>query len=181
MNRYLIPVCVFAALIALLALGLRFDPSRVPSPFIDQPVPSFTLPRLHEPDRTISPADLRGEVTLLNVWASWCVACRYEHALLLQLAREPGVRIYGLNYKDTHEDALRWLEAMGDPYVASGFDADGQVGIDLGVYGVPETFVVDRDGIIRHKHIGPLTEEQVRDTLLPLLDSLRGEQPAGTN
>ena len=131
MNRYLIPLCVFIGLIALLALGLRLDPSRVPSPFIDRPIPQFNLPMLHKLDRKVGSADLRGEVTLLNVWASWCVACRYEHVQLLKLARERGIRIYGLNYKDTHEDALRWLEAMGDPYVASAFDADGQVGIDV--------------------------------------------------
>lgn len=181
MNRYLIPLCVFIGLIALLALGLRLDPSRVPSPFIDRPIPQFNLPMLHKLDRKVGSADLRGEVTLLNVWASWCVACRYEHVQLLKLARERGIRIYGLNYKDTHEDALRWLEAMGDPYVASAFDADGQVGIDLGVYGVPETFVVDRDGIIRFKQIGPLTEEHVRDTLLPLLNELNGGKPTGQN
>ena len=178
MSRYLIPIIVFAALVALLALGLRFDPTRVPSPLIDRPLPAFELPLVQAPERKLGSPDLRGKVTLLNVWASWCVACRDEHAVLLELARERGITIYGLDYKDTRADAMRWLATMGDPYVASAFDADGRVGIDLGVYGVPETFVVDHDGIVRYKQIGPLTGDMMRATLLPLLDELNKTQTA---
>ena len=179
MNRYLIPVAVFAVLLALLALGLRFDPTRVPSPLIGHPVPAFELPLVQAPERKLGSAELRGKAVLLNVWASWCVACRDEHAMLLELARERGIAIYGLDYKDTSEDALHWLATMGDPYVASAFDANGRVGIDFGVYGVPETFVVDRNGIIRYKQIGPLTRDMVRGTLLPLLGELNRTQTAG--
>ena len=181
MNRYLIPVAVFVALIALLSIGLRYDPTRVPSPLIDHPLPKFELPLVQAPERKLGSADLHGKVMLLNVWASWCVACRDEHALLLKLARERGIAIYGLDYKDTREDAMRWLSTMGDPYIASAFDADGRVGIDLGVYGVPETFVVDRSGIIRYKQIGPLTGDMVRGKVLPLLDELDKTQTAGPN
>ena len=173
MNRYLIPLIVFIALVGLFAIGLGMDPSRVPSPFIGKPAPAFDLPQLHAPDQRLTQATLRGRPVLLNVWASWCVECRHEHGLLLQLAAQQHIPIYGLNYKDTRADALRWLEEMGDPYVASAADADGKVGIDYGVYGVPETFVMDADGIIRYKHIGALTEKAVAENILPLLGPAR--------
>jgi cytochrome c biogenesis protein CcmG/thiol:disulfide interchange protein DsbE len=172
-NRYLIPLLVFIALAGLFAIGLGMDPRRVPSPFIGKPAPAFDLPQLHTPDQRLTQAMLRGRPVLLNVWASWCVECRHEHGLLLQLARQQNFPIYGLNYKDTRADALRWLEERGDPYVASAADADGKVGIDYGVYGVPETFVMDADGIIRYKHIGALTEKAVAEIILPLLAPAR--------
>lgn len=169
MSRYLLPLGIFVALVALLAVGLGKDPRRVPSPFIGKPAPAFDLPLLHAPDQRFTTEILKGRPVLLNVWASWCVECRHEHALLMQLAAEKGIPIYGLNYKDPRADALQWLVEWGNPYVATGADVDGRVGIDYGVYGVPETFVMDAEGVIRHKHIGALTEQAVRDDILPLL------------
>lgn len=169
MNRYLIPLGIFAALVALLAIGLGKDPRRVPSPFIGKPAPAFDLPQLHAPEQRLTLDMLKGRPVLLNVWASWCVECRHEHALLVQLATERNIPVYGLNYKDARAEALRWLEEWGNPYVLTGADADGRVGIDYGVYGVPETFVIDAAGIILHKHIGALTEQAVQETILPLL------------
>ncbi|OGT84270.1 MAG: thiol:disulfide interchange protein [Gammaproteobacteria bacterium RIFCSPLOWO2_02_FULL_61_13] len=174
MSRYLIPLLVFIALVGLFAIGLRMDPRRVPSPFIGKPAPAFDLPQLHAPGQRLTQEILRGRPVLLNVWASWCVECRHEHGLLLQLARQQQVPIYGLNYKDPRADALRWLEEFGNPYVISAVDEEGGVGIDYGVYGVPETFVVDAAGIIRYKHIGALTEKAVNETILPLLNSGKG-------
>lgn len=179
MNRFLIPAAVFTTLLALLAIGLRFDPRVVPSPLIGRPAPQFELPELHAPASTIGNADLRGRVTLLNVWASWCLACQYEHGHLLHLAREGKVPIYGLNYKDQRDAALAWLRDHGDPYTASAFDESGRVGIEFGVYGVPETFVVDRAGIIRYKHIGPLDTQSLEEHILPLLVELGVAVQAG--
>ncbi len=173
MWRYLLPLLVFAGLVVFFVLGLQRDPSLVPSPLIDKPLPEFSLPLLQQPDHNMAAADLGGEVTLLNVWASWCVACRYEHPLLMKMAQRDTVRIIGLDYKDTRPEALRWLERHGDPYDASLFDEDGRVGIDLGVYGVPETYVLDRNGVIRYKHVGPITEEILNETLNPILQRLR--------
>lgn len=169
MIRYLLPLLLFGGLMGLLAWGLGKDPRRVPSPFIDRPAPAFDLPQLQNPEQRVTQAQLRGRPVLLNVWASWCVECRHEHALLMQLARTDGAPIVGLNYKDPRADALRWLEEWGNPYIVSAADEDGRVGIDYGVYGVPETFVIDAAGIIRYKHIGALSEQVVRDTILPLL------------
>jgi len=172
MNRYLIPLVIFIGLVVLFRIGLNYDPRRVPSPLVDKPVPTFSLPDLKNPSGTLGSEDLRGQVTLLNVWASWCVACRVEHPLLMELAKKGNTRIYGLNYKDDREEAIRWLDKFGDPYIQSAFDQNGKVGIDLGVYGVPETFVLDRDGVIRYKFIGPITAQLIQDTLLPLLERL---------
>lgn len=172
--RYLIPLGIFVSLVALLWVGLYLNPREVPSPLIDKPAPEFTLPLLHDPAGQIARKDLLGQVTLLNVWASWCAACREEHPLLVELARSGQVPIYGLNYKDTREDALRWLNGLGNPYVASAFDEQGGVGIDYGVYGVPETYVIDREGVIRYKVIGPLTEDSLKNTVLPLIRKLQG-------
>ncbi len=171
--RFLVPLALFLLLVGLLYRGLSLDPKLVPSPLIGKPMPVFTLPRLQDPDATISDADLRGKVFILNIWATWCTACRAEHNVLLQLARTGKVAIYGLNYKDQRADAQRWLQQLGNPYVANAFDADGRTGIDWGVYGAPETFVIDRDGIIRHKHIGPLTVEIVSRDILPLIEALK--------
>jgi cytochrome c biogenesis protein CcmG/thiol:disulfide interchange protein DsbE len=170
--RYLIPLGVFVVLAAFLAVGLKLDPKQVPSPLIGKPVPTFSLPRLKDPALMFDQAELNGKVSLVNIWATWCVSCRAEHEVLMALARTDRVPIYGLNYKDDRKSALRWLEQLGDPYVANAFDADGRVGIDWGVYGAPETFVIDSDGLIQYKHIGPLTLEIVEERILPMVDKL---------
>jgi cytochrome c biogenesis protein CcmG/thiol:disulfide interchange protein DsbE len=174
MTRYLLPLGIFGALVVLLFVGLRLDPREVPSPLIDKPAPAFTLPQLHEPGKTLSREDLLGKVYLLNVWASWCVSCRDEQPVLMQFARTKQVDIYGFNYKDQRGDALRWLKMFGDPYLASVSDTDGRVGIDWGVYGVPETFVIDRSGVIRYKHIGPVSQADIDTILLPKVRELQG-------
>jgi cytochrome c biogenesis protein CcmG, thiol:disulfide interchange protein DsbE len=172
MKRYLLPLLVFVVLLGFLAVGLKLNPRELPSPLIDKTAPVFSLPTLAAPEQKLSPQDLRGKVWLLNVWASWCVACRQEHALLVDMAKTGAVPIYGLNYKDKRDDAQDWLKQFGNPYVMSLSDTEGLVGIDYGVYGVPETFVIDKNGVIRFKHIGPITPEALRDTLMPLLKKL---------
>ncbi|CAN5298277.1 DsbE family thiol:disulfide interchange protein [soil metagenome] len=172
MKRYLFPLIAFAVLVGFLAVGLHLKPRELPSPLIDKPAPGFSLPLLSAPAQRLSAQDMRGKVWLLNVWASWCVACRQEHALMVEIAKTGAVPIYGLNYKDKRLDALSWLDQFGNPYVASLSDADGLVGIDYGVYGVPETFVIDKQGVIRHKLIGPVTAETLREVILPLVKKL---------
>lgn len=170
--RYLIPLVLFLALVAFLAIGLGRDPREVPSPLINKPAPSFRLVQLKDPSRSFSSEEMRGRVWLLNVWASWCVACRDEHPMLLELARQNAVPIYGLNYKDKPSDAISWLNELGDPYVLSVSDLDGRVGIDYGVYGAPETFLIDRHGTIRFKRIGPITPQVWNREIAPLLAEL---------
>ena len=172
MTRFLIPLALFVGLVVFLAIGLRRDPHEVPSPLINKPAPAFQLSQLHEQAKTFSPQDMRGKVWLLNVWASWCISCREEHPLLLELARSRAVPLYGLNYKDQRNDAISWLDELGNPYLLSAADFDGRVGIDYGVYGAPETYLIDRDGIIRFKHIGPLTPDVMQNKLLPLARDL---------
>jgi cytochrome c biogenesis protein CcmG/thiol:disulfide interchange protein DsbE len=172
MTRFAIPVTAFVALVALLYVGLGLDPREVPSPLIGKPAPHFELPQLREATKTFSERDMLGKVWVLNVWASWCVSCREEHPVLLDLAASGAVPVYGLNYKDKREDGLAWLKGMGDPYKTSIFDFEGRVGIDYGVYGVPETYLIDKKGVIRYKRIGPLTPEIVKNTLLPLVKEL---------
>ncbi len=167
-----LPLGIFVVLIGFLAAGLSLKPKEVPSPLINQPLPAFNLPTLAQPSRSLSPQDLRGQVWVLNVWASWCVACQSEHPVLVDFAKRNSVPLIGLNYKDRRDDALRWLGKYGDPYRTSLSDTDGRVGIELGVYGVPETFVIDRDGVIRYKQIGEVTPQVLRDTILPLLEKL---------
>lgn len=174
MNRFLLPLGIFVLLAVFLAIGLTRDPREVPSPLIDKPAPAFTLRELHEPAKSLSAADLKGQVWLLNVWASWCVSCREEHPLLVELGKANVVPIYGLNYKDKPDAAMAWLGEMGNPYKASIVDGDGRVGIDYGVYGVPETFVIDRDGIVRYKQIGPVTPQALKEKILPLVRKLQG-------
>jgi cytochrome c biogenesis protein CcmG/thiol:disulfide interchange protein DsbE len=173
MNRYLIPLALFLVLVIFLGVGLRLNPREVPSPLIGKPAPAFQLSQLHESGRLVANRDMLGKVWLLNVWASWCVSCRDEHPVLVDLAKRNVVPIYGLNYKDKREDALAWLRHFGDPYALSIADAEGRVGIDYGVYGVPETFVIDKSGVIRYKQIGPLTPEVLRDKILPLVQRLQ--------
>lgn len=169
---FLVPLGVFVGLAVMLAVALNRDPREVPSPLIGKPAPTFALPTLGNPERSIAMADMKGKVWMLNVWASWCVACREEHALLVAFAKRGTVPIYGLNYKDQRNDGLQWLAERGDPYRASLFDADGRVGIDFGVYGVPETFIIDKTGTIRFKHIGPLTPEVLTTEIEPLVKKL---------
>jgi cytochrome c biogenesis protein CcmG/thiol:disulfide interchange protein DsbE len=173
-KRLFLPLALFAALALMLGAGLKLKPREVPSPFIGKPAPAFLLPQLHQPTQTLGAAEMKGQVWLLNVWASWCAPCREEHPLLVTLSREQAVPIVGLNYKDDPRNAQEWLIRLGDPYKLSVIDRDGRVGIDYGVYGVPETFVIDRAGIVRYKHIGPLTQEVWTRTLAPLLAELRG-------
>ena len=172
MKKFLIPIGMFALLGLLLAYGLKLDPRKIPSPLIDKPLPAFSLPTLEDPKKLLANADLKGKVVLVNVWASWCVACKQEHPVLLALSRDKLVPIIGLNYKDRREDATQMLKVEGNPYDVSIVDADGRVGIDWGVYGVPETFVVDKQGVIRYKQIGPISPEAWEKTLLPLIQRL---------
>jgi cytochrome c biogenesis protein CcmG/thiol:disulfide interchange protein DsbE len=170
--RFIIPLGLFALLVFFLWRGLALDPREVPSPLIGKPAPAFALARLDDASRTIRRDDMLGKVWLLNVWASWCVACRQEHPTLLAFAKTKAAPLIGLNYKDTRPEGLGWLNEFGDPYDASIFDANGRVGIDFGVYGVPETFVIDKRGVIRFKQIGPLTPEVIEKRILPLLKEL---------
>jgi cytochrome c biogenesis protein CcmG/thiol:disulfide interchange protein DsbE len=174
MNRSALPLIGFLLLVALLAVGLTLNPREVPSPFVGKPAPAFSLPSLHQPEKLIAPADMKGKVWLLNVWASWCVSCRAEHDVVSKLARTGEVKIVGLNYKDQRADALNWLKRFGDPYVASAMDGLGDTGIDWGVYGVPETFVIDQQGLIQYKHIGPITDKSVEEIIMPLVRKLNG-------
>jgi cytochrome c biogenesis protein CcmG, thiol:disulfide interchange protein DsbE len=171
--RWSLPLAVFAVIVAFLFVGLYRDPREVPSPLIGKPAPAFSLTELHKPDQRLTTADLRGQVWLLNVWASWCVSCREEHPLLVALAKANVVPVIGLAYKDNPADGIKWLAANGDPYRTSIVDRDGRVGIDFGVYGVPETFVIDKAGIIRYKQIGPLTSDALDGTILPLVRKLQ--------
>jgi cytochrome c biogenesis protein CcmG/thiol:disulfide interchange protein DsbE len=171
--RLLIPLAVFGIIAVFLFIGLSRDPREIPSPLVDKPAPAFTLKQLHAPDQKLSTADMKGQVWLLNVWASWCVSCRVEHPLLVQLAQANVVPVIGLNYKDKVPEGIAWLKQHGDPYKLSVVDADGRVGIDWGVYGVPETFVVDKNGVIRYKHIGPVTADALQKTILPLVRELQ--------
>ncbi len=175
--RFLVPLVLFLLLIGLFVAGLKLDPRKVPSPLIDKPAPQFSLPGLLDKEKIIDTAELtKHKVSLFNVWATWCVACRQEHPFLMALARAGDVPIYGLNYKDKREDAIRWLNQYGNPYVANAFDEDGRVGIEWGVYGTPETFVIDSKGIVRYKQIGPLTEQVWQETILPLINEIRAEE-----
>jgi cytochrome c biogenesis protein CcmG/thiol:disulfide interchange protein DsbE len=172
MGRYLIPLGLFVVLVGFLAVGLNLNPRELPSPLIDKPAPAFKVPQLHAPDKSIARDDLKGKVWLLNVWASWCVSCRQEHPVLVELAKSNAVPIYGLNYKDQREAGLAWLGQHGNPYVISAFDQYGRVGIDFGVYGVPETFLIDKNGIVRYKHTGPITLDAVQNLILPKVKEL---------
>jgi cytochrome c biogenesis protein CcmG/thiol:disulfide interchange protein DsbE len=172
--RALVPLVVFLGLVWFLAAGLWLDPKEVPSPLIGKPAPAFTLTRLDDAAQSIRREDMLGKVWMLNVWASWCVACREEHPVLVEFARKKLLPIYGLNYKDERAAGLKWIANFGNPYDASLFDQDGRVGIDFGVYGVPETFIIDREGVVRFKQIGPVTPEVLRDRIEPLVRKLNG-------
>lgn len=173
MRRFLLPLGIFIGLLIFLGIGLRLNPREIPSPFIGKPAPAFKLAQLHAPDKTISPQDMAGQVWMLNVWASWCVSCRAEHPVLMDFARTNVIPVVGLNYKDARDDGTKWLRDFGNPYLLSAFDNDGRVGIDYGVYGVPETFIIDKHGVIRMKYTGPLTPEAISQKILPLIKELK--------
>ncbi|CAL8476835.1 DsbE family thiol:disulfide interchange protein [Caballeronia sp. S22] len=175
MKRFLIPLAVLGILVAVLAAGLRHDPRRLPSALIGKPAPAFDLPRLDASGQKMSSDALRGQVWILNVWASWCDACRDEHPVLMNVAASGTVPVYGLNYKDERAPALQWLDAAGNPYVATLVDRDGSTGIDYGVYGVPETFVIDRAGVVRYRQAGPITRASLERVILPLVGELQKE------
>ena len=171
MTRFLIPLVVFALLIAVFVVGLGRDPSQLPSPLLDKPAPQFDLPSLLDPEQRVTTQDFNGEVALVNVWATWCVGCRQEHDFLLQLAKADVLPIYGLNWRDNGPEARRWLQQLGDPYVATAYDQDGRVGIDWGVYGAPETFLIAADGTILYKQLGPLSWGLWEENFVPLLQA----------
>jgi cytochrome c biogenesis protein CcmG/thiol:disulfide interchange protein DsbE len=175
--KALVPLAIFAILVGFFGVALWHaqtrDPREIPSPLIDKAAPNFQLAQLHAPEKTLSLADMKGQVWLLNVWASWCVACREEHPLLVDFASRKVLPIIGLNYKDKRSDGLAWLAAGGDPYTASIMDADGRIGIDYGVYGVPESFLIDGNGRIRYKQIGPITPQVLEKVLLPKIKELQ--------
>jgi len=175
MLKYLTPLALFTVMAVFLALGLNLNPRDIPSPLIDQPAPNFSLPVLSNASQTLNKDKMLGEVWLLNVWASWCVSCRSEHPVFNQLARKKLVKIVGLNYKDEPAAAKQWLAQLGNPYNISMMDQEGRTGIDYGVYGVPETFVVDKKGIIRYKHTGPVSWQDVEKILIPLINQLKAE------
>jgi cytochrome c biogenesis protein CcmG, thiol:disulfide interchange protein DsbE len=192
--KYLLPLVAFVILVAFLGRGLWLEPREIPSPLIDKPAPAFSLPRLEDPGTVMHLADMKGKVWLLNVWASWCVACRQEHPVLIEFAKTGALPIYGLNYKEVRGDAgvdtsslskekeialaqqraQGWLDQMGNPYAGSVLDLDGRVGIDYGVYGVPETFLIDKAGVIRYKKIGPITDDDLKNKILPKVKELQG-------
>ncbi|MBK7000233.1 MAG: DsbE family thiol:disulfide interchange protein [Rhodoferax sp.] len=171
--KFLIPLALFCVLLVFLAVGLKLKPHEIPSPLVNKPAPAFQLPQLEQADLQFSPADLKGKVWLLNVWASWCVACRQEHPVLMAFARTGMIPVIGLGYKDQRKDALAVLRRTGNPYTLTAFDSDGRVGIDYGVYGVPESFLIDKVGIIRYKHIGPISEEAMQNKIIPLINELK--------
>ena len=171
--KTLIPLALFAVLVGFLAVGLRLDPHEVPSPLVGKAAPAFKIAQLEPAEALFSPEDLKGKVWVLNVWASWCVACRQEHPVLMAFARTKVAPLVGLDYKDQRKDALGVIKRSGNPYDITAFDADGRVGIDYGVYGVPESYVIDKAGIIRYKHIGPITEDALQQTIIPLINALQ--------
>ncbi len=171
--KFLIPLVLFVVLVVFLAIGLNRDPHEVPSPLINKSAPAFDIAQLEEANKTFSPASMKGQVWILNVWASWCVACREEHPVLVELAKSQIAPVIGLDYKDKRDDALAMLSRQGNPYTLSAFDGNGRVGIDYGVYGVPETYIIDKAGVIRFKHIGPITTELLNQKIYPLVSELK--------
>lgn len=172
MKRYILPLGGFLILLVFLGVGLRLKPQEIPSPLIDKSAPDFALPQVMDAGIVFDSRSMAGKVWVLNIWASWCAPCRAEHPVLLAFSKVAAVPVVGLNYKDARGDSQKWLRDVGDPYYASVFDGEGKIGMEYGVYGVPETFVIDRQGRIRLKLTGPLTSELVRDKLLPLIRKL---------
>jgi len=174
--KFILPFIIFVLLVVLLFVGLSNDPRKVPSPLVGKPAPSFELPQLSNPSQSFSPEMLKGKVWLLNIWASWCSGCRVEHPVLNDLAKQKIVTLVGFNYKDTNAQATQWLTQFGNPYNVVATDQDGSVGFDYGVYGVPETFFIDKKGIIRYKHIGPVSYKDLTEKLIPLIKQLKAEK-----
>lgn len=175
MTRYLLPFAIFVILSGFLYVGLGLNPREVPSPLVGKPAPAFTLPQLQDPTQTFASEQMKGQVWLLNVWASWCTACVEEHPVLVGLSKDNVVPIIGLDYKDSRADGMAWLHRGGNPYQIVAADEEGRIGIDYGVYGVPETYVIDKQGVIRYKQIGPVTHENWRSTLQPLIKELQAK------
>jgi cytochrome c biogenesis protein CcmG/thiol:disulfide interchange protein DsbE len=175
MKRALIPLAIFLIVVGFLFRGLFLNPREVPSPLVGKPAPQFSLPRLDDPNKVFSPKEMLGKVWMLNAWASWCPACIEEHPILVTLAKTGFVSLVGLDYKDTRAEAQQWLDKGGNPYAVTVMDVDGRVGIDYGVYGVPETYVIDKTGVIAYKQIGPVTVESLRDTIIPLVKKLQAQ------
>ena len=173
--KHLIPLAIFLVIAVFLGIGLTRDPRKLPSTMIDKPAPQFTLKQVQSPEKSFSPQDMKGQVWMLNVWASWCVACREEHPLLVEIGRSGVVPLVGLDYKDQPQDALKLLAREGNPYTLSALDLEGKVGIEFGVYGVPETFIIDKKGVIRHKQIGPITPDSLQNEILPLIAKLKAQ------
>ena len=169
MVKFLMPLIAFLVLVAIFVVGLTMDPSRIPSPLLEKPAPEFSLPSLQDAAVEVGSASYANQMALVNIWATWCPGCRQEHGFLVELANEGAIPIFGLNWRDNRPDALQWLQALGDPYIATAFDVDGRVGIDWGAYGAPETFLVDQNGIVIHKHIAPLTRAIWESDFLPLI------------
>ncbi|MFK7794283.1 MAG: DsbE family thiol:disulfide interchange protein [Gammaproteobacteria bacterium] len=172
MIRFLIPAFLFLVLTGFLFVGLYKDPSLIPSPLIGKPIPTFATSTLRDPNKVITDKDIQGDYALINVWATWCAACKQEHSALVYLAKKLQVPIYGLNYKDDRAAALDWLQQYGDPYVVNIFDENGRIGIDFGVYGAPETFLVDSDGIIHHKLVGVMTPDVWENQFVPKIQQI---------
>lgn len=174
MNKYLlVPLILFIGLVAFLLIGLNRDPREVPSPLINKPAPAFQLPQLHEPAKTFSADGMRGKVWVLNFWGTWCVACREEHPLLVEFSKSGELPIYGVDYKDDREAAKQWLDELGNPYALVAFDVEGRTSIDYGVYGAPESYLIDKNGVIRFKQIGPITREVWNNKMLPMARQLK--------
>ena len=175
MKRFLLPLAIFVVMVGFLAVGLTLNPRKVPSPLVGKSAPDFSLPQLHDQEKVFSPNELMGKVWLLNFWASWCGGCKDEHPVLMQLAQSGEVPIYGMDYKDRREEALTWLRQWGNPYTVIAVDEAGRVGINYGVYGVPETYVIDKAGVIRYKQIGPLRDDILQEKILPLVRELQNQ------
>ncbi|MEM7027674.1 MAG: DsbE family thiol:disulfide interchange protein [Pseudomonadota bacterium] len=172
MWRYSTPLLFFAGLVILFIFGLKIDPGKVPSPLIGKPAPAFEVSTVNNPTIFLNSNDIKGQVSLVNIWASWCAACLEEHPLLVEINNTFNLPIYGINYKDNRNNAIKWLKSHGNPYRKSAFDEEGKIGIEYGVYGVPETFILDKEGIIRYKHIGPIDAVDIEKTILPMINQL---------
>jgi cytochrome c biogenesis protein CcmG/thiol:disulfide interchange protein DsbE len=176
MLRYLLPFVVFVVLSIFLYIGLQLNPRDIDSTRIDKIAPSFEVSTVLDANKTLSSEDFKGKVSIFNTWASWCVSCRQEHSLLMEIAQQTDIPIYGLNFKDSLVDAQAVLNNRGNPYIVTGFDPKGRIGMDWGVRATPETFIIDQQGIVRYKHTGPLSVKVLTDTILPLIKHLRGDE-----
>ena len=175
MWKYLLPIIAFAIMVPIFIIGMNRNVSEIPSPLLEKQAPQFALPSLHDPSEQVGSSTYAGQLALVNVWATWCVGCRAEHGFLMELARRNEVPIFGLNWRDQRAPAIDWLRQLGDPYMATAYDEDGRVGIDWGVYGAPETFLIGADGTVIYKHIAPLTEQVWQKEFLPRIRAARSQ------